>query len=83
MLFTLYICLLLGVKVNEDPKHRGVRFPEMKVNLPELPPRCPPFVYGEVTDVLPENGMLDGEYVNPQTAYSAIYEPKVGYSYVY
>jgi hypothetical protein len=55
----------------------------MKVNLPELPPRCPPFVYGEVTDVLPENGMLDGEYVNPQTAYSAIYEPKVGYSYVY
>ena len=67
----------IGVRVNEDPKHRGVRFPETKVNLPQLPPRCPPFVYGEVIDVLPDDGMLDGEYMDPKTAYSAIFVPKV------
>jgi hypothetical protein len=58
--------------VNEDPAHRGVRFPGMKLNLPELPARCPPFTYGEVLEVVPPDGMLDGEYVNPSTAYEVI-----------
>ena len=63
--------------MNEDPAHRGVRFPDTKVNLPQLPPRCPPFIYGELRDVLPDDGMLDGEFVDPATAYSAINELKV------
>jgi hypothetical protein len=66
-----------GVRVNEDPAHRGVRFPGMKVNLPQLPPRCPPFVYGEVKEVLAADGTLDGEFVDPNTAYTVIRELKV------
>ncbi len=63
--------------MNEDPAHRGVRFPGMKVNLPQLPPRCPPFVYGEVKEVLAADGTLDGEFVDPKTAYTVIKELKV------
>jgi hypothetical protein len=49
----------------------------MKVNLPQLPPRCPPFVYGEVKEVLAADGTLDGEFVDPKTAYTVIKELKV------
>jgi hypothetical protein len=49
----------------------------MKVNLPQLPPRCPPFVYGEVKEVLAADGTLDGESVDPKTAYTVIKELKV------
>jgi hypothetical protein len=49
----------------------------MKVNLPQLPPRCPPFVYGEVKEVLAADGTLDGEFVDPNTAYTVIRELKV------